>query len=634
MGEHRVHDTSDEQRTRAYVRALLDDIRALEVMIEEGLIESDMRRVGVEQEMYIVNSQDFPAPISDRVLKNIDDHRFSTELARFNLEANLDPAPLGGDFLRDMESGLRQVLLQADHAANAVGACIVLTGILPTLQPEHVTLANLTPEVRYQCLNDTCMAARGERFTLMIDGIDHFESSHDCAVVEGASTSFQFHLQVAPDDAAALYNLAQLITAPILAAAANSPVLFNRRVWHETRVALFERTFEYRSTPQLARDFPTRVGFGEAWAGDSIVEIFRENAMRHHVIMVRDPVEDPFQALAESRVPELSALTLHNGTVWRWNRPCYGVTDGKPHLRIENRALPAGPTIVDQVANVALYYGLMQGMAPEAGDIPQSIAFEDARLNLFAAAQHGLAARFTWPGGQRLGAAELLLNDLLPTAADGLAQLQVPAEDIEHYLGIVEQRVGSGRTGARWLLDSLANAPEDKRAAVCKRAVEIVHQRQDRSIPVHRWELVTPEPDDEASEEIKKISDVMTTNLFTVRPQDLVDLATSMMEWRHVRHVPVETAAGELVGLLSTRELLRLSPGQTTAGAQAIAVADIMQRDPDTVSPDLPLNQAFERILENPAGCLLVVAGGQLLGIVTERDLLKAAIALIPGGNR
>ena len=634
MGEHRVHDTSDEQRTRAYVRALLDDIRALEVMIEEGLIESDIRRVGVEQEMYIVNSQDFPAPISDRVLKNIDDPRFSTELARFNLEANLDPSPLGGDFLRNMESGLRQVLLQADHAANAVGACIVLTGILPTLQQEHVTLANLTPEVRYQCLNDTCMAARGERFTLMIDGVDHFESSHDCAVVEGASTSFQFHLQVAPDDAAALYNLAQLITAPLLAAAANSPVLFGRRVWHETRVALFERTFEYRSTPQLARDFPTRVGFGEAWAGHSVVEIFRENAMRHHVIMVRDPVEDPFQAMAEGRVPELSALTLHNGTVWRWNRPCYGITDGKPHLRIENRALPAGPTIVDQVANVALFYGLMQGLAPGAGDIPQRIAFEDARLNLFAAAQHGLAARFTWPGGQRLGAAELLLHDLLPTAADGLAQLQVPAADIEHYLGIVEERVGSGRTGARWLLDSLANAPEDKRAAVCKRAVEIVHQRQDRSLPVHRWELVTPEPDDEASEEIKKISDVMTTNLFTVRPEDLVDLATSMMEWRHVRHVPVETAAGELVGLLSTRELLRLRPVQTAAGERAIAVADIMQRNPDTVSPDLPLNQAFLRILENSAGCLLVVAGGQLLGIVTERDLLEAAISLVPGSNR
>jgi len=630
MGEHRVHDTTDELRTRAYVRAMLDDIRALEVMIEKGMIESDIQRVGVEQEMYIVNSQDYPEPISDRVLENIADARFSTELARFNLEANLDPSPIGGDFLRAMEANLKDVLIKADHAANEAGARIVLTGILPTLQQEHVSLTNLTPEVRYQCLNDTCMAARGDRFVLMIDGVDHFESSHDCAVVEGASTSFQFHLQVSPDAAAPLYNLAQLITAPLLSAAANSPVLFNRRVWHETRVALFERTFEYRSTPQLARDFPTRVGFGEAWVRDSVVEIFRENAMRHHVIMVRDPVDDPFEALDDGLVPELSALTLHNGTVWRWNRPCYGITDGKPHLRIENRALPAGPTIVDQVANVALFYGLMNALEADAGSIPQRIAFEDARLNLFAAAQHGLAARFTWLDGQRTGAADLLLRELIPAAREGLSRLQVPAEDSDYYLGILEDRVSSGRTGARWLLDSLSNVPEDKRAAVCKQAVQIVHQHQGRSIPVHRWDLVAPEAGVEVTEAKKKVSDIMTTNLFTVRPEDLVDLATSMMEWRHVRHVPVETSAGELVGLLSTRELLHLRSGETSKRDHPIPVADIMQHDPVTVSPDLPLDHAFARILENDAGCLLVVAAGQLLGIVTERDLLEAAVALVP----
>lgn len=630
MGEHRVHDTSDEQRTRTFMRAMLDDIRALEMMIDKGLIERDVRRVGVEQEMYIVDAHDYPAPVSDRVLRAIDDARFGTELARFNLEANLDPCPLGGDFLRTMEASLKSVLAQADRAANTVGACIVLTGILPTLQNEHVTLANLTPEVRYQCLNDTCMAVRGERFTLVIDGVDHFESSHDCAVVEGASTSFQFHLQVAPDEAGPLYNLAQLITAPILAAAANSPVLFNRRVWHETRVALFERSFEYRSTPQLARDFPTRVGFGEAWVGDSVVEIFRENAMRHHVIMVRDPVDDPLQVLNEGRIPELGALTLHNGTVWRWNRPCYGITDGKPHLRIENRALPAGPTIVDQVANVALFYGLMEGMAIDARNIPHRIAFADARLNLFAAAQHGLAARLTWLDGQRTGAGQLLQQQLIPTAREGLAALEVPAEDIDYYLGIIQERVSSGRTGARWLLDSLSNVAEVKRAAICRQAVQEVYQRQGRSVPVHRWDLVTPEPGVETAQSIKKVGDIMTTNLFTARPEDLVDLATSMMEWRHVRHVPVETVAGELVGLLATRELLHLRSGAMSTREQPIPVSEIMQHNPATISPDAGLNEAFGKILENEAGCLLVVAHGQLLGIVTERDLLAAAVALIP----
>jgi len=630
MGEHQVHDTSDDQRTRAFVRAMLDDIRALECMIERGMLESDVQRIGVEQEMYIVDAQEYPAPLSDRVLKKIGDRRFSTELARFNLEANLDPSPIGGDFLRAMESGLKQVLLQADQAASECGARIVLTGILPTLQHEHVTLAALTPEVRYQCLNDSCMSVRGERFTLVIDGLDHFESSHDSAVVEGASTSFQFHLQVSPEAAVPLYNLAQLVTAPLLAVAANSPVLFNRRVWHETRVALFERAFEYRSTPQLARDFPTRVGFGETWVRGSILEIFRENAMRHNVIMVRDDIADPFALLEDGAVPDLSALALHNGTVWRWNRPCYGITDGKPHLRIENRALPAGPTIVDQVANVALYYGLMQAMENDADSIPVRIAFEDARLNFFAAAQHGLAARFTWLDGQRIGAGELLRNELIPAAREGLASLGAPAKDIDYYLGIIGDRVDSGRTGARWLLDSLANVPENLRSATCRQAVQFVHQRQAGSIPVHRWDLVTPAADFESTRGIKKVGDIMTTNLFTVRPEDLLDLATSMMEWRHMRHVPVETASGELVGLLTTRELLRLRSGDLAESGQPIPVSEIMLPDPNTVTPDVPLHEAFEKILENDAGCLLVVARGQLLGIVTERDLLQAAVELIP----
>jgi CBS domain-containing protein len=629
MGEHRVHDTSDEERTRVFVGAMLDDIRALESMIEQDLIERDIQRVGVEQEMYIVDAEGCPLGISDRVIERIGDSRFSTELARFNLESNLDPRPIGGDFLRAMQRGLEDALERADRAARELDARIVLTGILPTLQETHVSLANLTPEVRYQCLNDTCMAARGGSFTLIIDGVDHFESSYDSVVVEGANTSFQFHLQVAPEEAGPLYNLAQLITAPLLAAAANSAVLLNRRVWHETRVALFERTFEYRSTPELARAVPTRVGFGETWVRDSILEIFRENAMRHHVIMVRDPVDDPFAALREGRIPELSALALHNGTVWRWNRPCYGITKGKPHLRIENRALPAGPTIVDQVANVAFYYGLMEGMKADAAGIPQRIDFEDARANFFAAAQHGLTARFTWLDGYRLGARKLIRRELMPIARAGLETLCVPGEDIDYYLGIIDARAESGRTGARWLLDNLADVPEHDREAVCRAAIEIVYQRQGQALPVHQWDLIAAVAGDDTIQSTTSVSDVMTTNLFTVRPEDLVDLATSMMEWRHVRHVPVESAKGELAGLLSTRELLQLRSRKIENQTQPIPVAKIMQRNPLTIAPEASLRDAFTQMLESESGCLLVVSGKQLLGIVTERDLLEAAVDLI-----
>ena len=629
MGEHQVHDTSDEQRTRAFVRAMLDDIRALETMIERGLIERDRRRVGVEQEMYIVDAEGYPSPISDRLLERLADDRFTTELARFNLEANLDAEPIGGNFLRAMQRGLDEALEQAQSAANALGADIVLTGILPTLQDRHVTRVNLTPEMRYQCLNDTCMAARGDRFKLVIDGVDHLESSHDCAVIEGASTSFQFHLQVGADEAGALYNLAQLVTAPLLAVAANAPVLLNRRVWHETRVALFERTFEYRSAPELTRNVPTRVGFGESWVHESALEIFRENAMRHHVIMVSDALEDPFEVLSKGGIPDLGALSLHNGTVWRWNRLCYGITEGRPHLRIENRALPAGPTIVDEVANAALFYGLMQAFETDAAKVPQRIDFEDARLNLFSSAQHGVDARLTWLDGQRQSARDLLLQRLIPAAREGLEVLQVPGSDIDHYLGIIEARTTTGRSGARWLLDSLENVPVEARESLCRDAVRIMRDRQGCAVPVHEWELVVPDDGVDAMPDNKKVSDVMTTDLFTVRPEDLLDLAASTMEWRHVRHVPVESATGELVGLLSTRELLGLHSGDAETAGETIAVSTVMRRDPLTISPDAPLEQAFAQILESDTGCLLVVARGQLLGIVTERDLLEVAVTLV-----
>jgi len=271
----------------------------------------------------------------------------------------------------------------------------------------------------------------------------------------------------------------------------------------------------------------------------------------------------------------------------------------------------------------------MQTFETDAAKIPQRIAFEDARLNLFSSAQHGVDARLTWLDGQRLNARDLLLQRLIPAARDGLEALQVPGSDIDYYLGIIEARTISGRSGARWLLDSLENVSVEERASLCREAVKIMRDRQGCAIPVHDWELVVPDNGADAMPDKKRVSDVMTTDLFTVRPEDLLDLATSTMEWRHVRHVPVESAAGELVGLLSTRELLGLHSGEAETAGGTIAVSTVMRRDPLTISPDATLEQAFTRILESDTGCLLVVARGQLLGIVTERDLLEVAVTLI-----
>ena len=390
MGEHRVHRPESDDEARSFTRAILADIEALEAMIERGLIEDGVRRIGIEQEMYLVDRRGNASPVGERLFEELADPRFQTELARFNLEANLDPQALGGRFLRDMETRLTDVVATARRGAERLESDVLLVGVLPTLRHEDTDAAMMMPEIRYRCLNEACMAAHGGTLKLSIDGIERFASTFDSVAIEGANTSIQLHLQVGPAEAARLYNLSQLITAPLLAAAANSPVLFGRRLWHETRVAIFERAFDDRSPAQLVRGVPTRVGFGSGWLRESLLELYRDNTARYPVMMVREMPEDPMQVLERGEIPDLSALMLHNGTVWRWNRACYGVAGGQAHLRIENRALPSGPTVLDQVANAALFYGLMIALDAEYGDVAERLSFHDARVNFLAAAQHAL----------------------------------------------------------------------------------------------------------------------------------------------------------------------------------------------------------------------------------------------------
>lgn len=630
MGEHDVDAVRDERQIRAFTRAVLQDIRALEAMIERGMIERRVRRVGAEQEMLLIDADCRPAPIAVEVLAHLSDSRFATELARFNLEVDFAPQPFGGRFLKRLEDEINETLARAREAAARFGARILLTGTLPTLHHEDLGLDNLTPELRFQHINDAISEARGGAITVVIDGIDQYEGTHDSVILEGANTSLQLHLQVDPDNAARLYNLAQLITAPLLAAATNSPVLLGRRLWHETRVALFERAVDERSGSQLARGVPSRVTFGDAWVHESILEIFRDNAARYHVIMTRQVDLDPLEQIEQGLVPDLAALALHNGTVWRWNRPCYGITEGKAHLRIESRILPAGPTVVDEVANAALFYGMMIGLEKKYGDVSSRMPFEDAKTNFLAAAKHGLNAQFIWVDGRNVPARQLLLEELIPNAREGLHAASVPSTDLDKYLGIVEERIRSGQTGSRWLLDTLARNRNREPHEVCRSAVTVMLRHQHNGQPVHRWHLATMKAASESFSTGPAVGKIMTRDVFTVRPDDVIDLATSVMDWKHVRHVPVENEAGKLVGLLSAREFLRLGEGITSGtSTEPIAVETIMNRNPVTVSPDTTLIDAMRVLLSTESGCLLIVSRGQLLGIVTERDFVRAAAALI-----
>lgn len=630
MGEHQVHATDDERHVRAFTRAVLQDIRALEMMLERDMIERGIRRVGVEQEMFLINADCRPAPVSTEVLGKLNDPRFTTELARFNLEVNLPPRLLGTGFLRALEQELADTLDKVAQAAGAFGARVLLTGILPTLRYEDLGLDNLTPEMRYQQLNNAISRARGGAITVVIDGIDNYEGMHDSVLLEGANTSLQLHLQVEPENVARLYNLAQLITAPLLAAATNSPVLLGRRLWHETRIAVFERAVDARSKSQLARRVPPRVSFGNDWAHGSVLEILRDNAARYPVILTRDTDLNALDEVEQGRVPDLSALTLHNGTVWRWNRICYGVTEGKGHLRIESRALPAGPTVLDEVANAALFYGMMTSLEEHYGDVSSRLPFNDAKTNFLAAAQRGLDAQFTWLDDRQVQARELLLNELIPNAREGLTQTGVPAEDLHRYMDTVEGRIRNGQTGSSWLLHALAHNRDHDPDQVLSSAVSIMLREQQSGKPVHRWGPIAAKEHNPATGAGQTVGKIMTRDVFTVRPDDFLDLATSVMNWKHIRHVPVENEAGELVGLLSTRELLHSRERKLSETAtDPVAVETIMNPNPVIVSPETPLIDAMRLLLSSESGCLLVVSHRQLLGIVTERDLVRAAATLL-----
>jgi CBS domain-containing protein/gamma-glutamyl:cysteine ligase YbdK (ATP-grasp superfamily) len=628
MGDHDVTQELDEQKEQLFMKALLDDLRALAYMLDNDLIESGVRRIGAEQEMFLVDENLKPAPVSVEVLEHAKDPRLTTEIARFNLEANLTPLRLNGDCLSRMESELNELLARARRSANHFGADILLAGILPTLRKSDLTLENLTPAPRYQQLNDSVIRLRGGPFSIHIKGLDELNLTHDNIMMESCNTSFQIHFQVAPKEFAPLYNLAQAITAPVLAAAVNSPLLFGHRLWQETRLALFQHSTDARSATQQARSQPTRVSFGNRWIDKSVLELFQEQIARFRLIMINETSENPLSVLARGEIPQLTALRMHNGTIWPWNRACYGVTNGIAHLRIENRVLPSGPTALDEIANTAFFVGLMLSLPGEYGEVSKVMSFDDAKANFFAAARHGLNAQFNWLHGKAYSASELILDHLLPLAHQGLKQADVDSADAEQYLGVIEARVRSGQTGSQWMMNSL-NALSDRPCEVRNRFLtREMLARQKTGDPVHRWPVVEASESDDWSEGYQTVGQFMATDLFTVRPDDLVDLAASVMTWRHIRHVPVEDNEGRLVGLVSHRSLLKLLSQGSLAKEAPVTVRQIMTAEPLTVSSTTPTLEAMEIMRRNRVGCLPVLDDGRLVGIVTSYDFLDASARL------
>jgi gamma-glutamyl:cysteine ligase YbdK (ATP-grasp superfamily) len=477
----------DRQRYRTKVHRCLD---AFAVMLAASRFDFERPLTGMEVELNLVGADGDPALRNSEVLARIDDPAFTTELGRFNLEINVPPRSLAGNGAQAYEDDVRAQLNHAEARARELGAHMVMIGILPTLREEHLTHESISANPRYALLDEQMLLARGEPLHLDIRGTEDLEVYADSIAPEAACTSLQFHLQVSPEEFAAHWNAAQCLAAVQVAVGANSPYFLGKELWRETRIAVFTQATDTRPDELKAQGVRPRVWFGERWT-TSVFDLFEENLRYFPAILPVLHDEDPLQVLEDGGTPGLYELRLHNGTVWRWNRPVYDVPDGTPHLRIENRVLPAGPTVVDMLANGALYFGAVHALARQDRPLWSQMSFATAESNFTEAARHGIDAQVYWPGFGELPASELVLRHLIPLARQGLQEWGVDVRVRERLLGIIEERCGTGRNGAAWQVGAVrhfeANGFSREQAlhAMTQAYVEHMHTNE----PVHTWSL-------------------------------------------------------------------------------------------------------------------------------------------------
>ncbi|SDS21594.1 hypothetical protein SAMN04488570_1388 [Nocardioides scoriae] len=478
---------ADRTRHREKVRRCLD---VLARMLRESRFDVENPMTGMEIEFNLVDDDGHPSLKSAEVLEAIADPAFQTELAQFNLEINMLPRPLGDRGATGFEDDLRASLNEAETRANEVDAHMVMIGILPTLEDGHLSPSRISPNPRYKLLSDQILAARGEDLVIDIAGAERLSTTSESIMPEAACTSTQLHVQVSPDNFAAYWNASQVICGIQLAIGANSPYLLGRRLWAETRIPLFEQATDTRSEELKEQGVRPRVWFGERWI-TSIFDLFEENVRFFPALLPITDEEDPLEVLEAGGTPALSELKLHNGTVYRWNRPVYDVVDGVPHLRVENRVLAAGPTVVDTLANAAFYFGLVRVLAEDDRPIWSRMSFQAAEENFHVAAQHGIDAKVYWPGVGEVPATELVLRRLLPMAREGLARWGVADDEAERLLGIVEQRCVLHRNGASWYVDRVAahEAAGEDRAEALRLTLLEYRRHMHSNEPVHTWPL-------------------------------------------------------------------------------------------------------------------------------------------------
>lgn len=622
MGDLAVNFIRKAEQQSNFMQQLLNDIQALDILLSDHRFDNAIQRIGAEQELTLTDQQGQPVNIGPELLKYINDERVTTEIGQFNLEINLDPYPVGASCLSKMEQQLDESLQLVRSKAAEKGARVFLGGILPTFHTSHLGFDSITPEPRYIALSERLREMRGRDFEIHLNGADELMTKLDSVLFEACNTSFQLHLQIPSHKFVDQYNWAQWMAAPIMGMVANSPFLLQKELWMETRIALFQQSIDTRTPHNTLRHRQPRVSFGHGWLRDSAAEIFKEQVARFPLLITKQIEENAFEAIEAGRTPRLKALLTHNGTVYGWNRACYGISDnGCPHLRIEARYLPSGPSAIDEMANFAFWLGLQNAGNLTDTNITERIAFRDARSNFYEAAKSGLHAHLNWHG-KRVKLTDLVTNELIPMAESGLQAFGIDPKSISKYLSIIQARASMQVNGASWQVHNYSQLLERWSPSVATQVLtqNILDIQQD-NIPVHEWPNLSCPTTIPVNINQDKVSQWMTTDLFAVEENDPLAMVKAIMNWKKIRHIPVENAKGELVGLITKKNWQAIS--QKEVNWSELSASSIMVKDLITAEEGTGIDEVIDLMKGHQIGCLPIVFEKQLVGLITDTDIKR-----------
>ena len=619
MGDFRVRTITSQSDRHAMYKHAMDDIDTFEKMMADGAFTDGPIHIGAEQEMCLVDSSYQPMSKSLDVLGLISDGHYTNELALYNLEVNLDPHEFTKSCFSDTEKELLSFLDLGRERSDQIGGKIFLTGILPSLQYSHLQFDHMTPIQRYKTLSESLYQLRGKEFEVHLQGVDEILLSLKSVLFEACNTSFQLHLQIHPDDFVSMHNWSQMIAGPVLSMAVNSPLLFGEELWSETRIALFKQSLDTRTTSKFMRRKVPRVYFGSQWLEKSAAELWKNDLIRFPLVVTSDDLSSSSEDYSNGEIPKLRAIRLHNGTTYTWNRLCYGHDDTSPHLRIECRYLPAGPTPIDEIANFVFWAGLMNAAPDKEVRFWDNVRFKEVRGNFVKAARTGLNTIFHWYG-QPISAQELILETLLPMSKVGLIKAGIDEAEIKRYLSVIEKRVSMHRTGASWTVNQYRRLQDTHSSST---AIEILMadmwEKQLANEPMHQWEsdtVVTPQrtPDE------MLVEDMMTSEVHSLNPEVSVGFAKKVLEWNNIHHLPIENHEGDLVGLLTDGVIDRFfadgGQGDTEVGVAMI-------KEPISIQRKSSIGELRALMKKEVLSGVPVIHETKLVGIITNRDLEK-----------